>query len=116
MEPYYDPRTDRIMGCKPGTWQYAHEERHRWQFKKFPRLEESITKVHIRGYYGSIMASIILFLFIGWLGIIVGVGMGMLPHVTLTAIMEADAYIMGTINHLKRKGKNLKLPPNMDEV
>jgi hypothetical protein len=103
VEPYYDPKTDRIVGCKPGTWQYSHELRHRWQFKKYPRLEESITKVHIRSYYASIIASILLTILFGFKGVIIGVGMGMLPHILLTAIMELDAYVVGTYYHLAKK-------------
>ena len=32
----YDPSTDKIEGCEPGTFEYWHEERHRWQNKNFP--------------------------------------------------------------------------------
>lgn len=93
---YYDPRTDKIVGATPGSYAYAHELRHRWQFKQFPKLEENVTKVHITSYYASIIASIALALLYGGKGVILGVGFGMLPHVLFTAIIELDAYAVGT--------------------
>lgn len=109
MEPYYDPATDRIIGTRPGTWAYAHEARHRWQFKRFPWLEEAITKVHLRSLTAAGIAGPISAVVLGihglWLpGLLIGVGAGMMPHVLLTLLIEADAYIMGTRSWLQSRG------------
>lgn len=103
MEAYYDPSTDKIVGAVPGTWSYYHEEVHRRQYHRWEGLDLILTKVHIRGYYAAIFSSILLTIVVGPVGIIYGVGMGMLPHVMIIALMEAEAYTMGTINYLRRR-------------
>lgn len=101
MATYYDPKTDRIVGARRGTWAYAHELRHRWQFKRFPRLEDTITRVHLYCYHGSIIAGIVLGVLFGLAGVIAGVGMGMMAHVALNAALELDAYLVGTYYWLR---------------
>jgi hypothetical protein len=103
MEPYYDPATDTIHGCKPGTWAHYHELRHRHQYQQHPGLDDTLAKLHIRGYYAALISGVICGLARGPLWAIVAVGLCMLPHLAVIALMEGDAYVMGTLAWLRRK-------------
>lgn len=100
MKAYYDPVTDTIHGCKPGSYAYAHEERHREQYKK--GKAELLDKLYVISYYASFVCAVGGFIVKGPWGMVEGIGLAFLPHVISQLYLEADAYIVGLIRWWKQ--------------
>lgn len=95
MKAYYDPVTDTIHGCEPGTYAHFHELRHRDQYKRGKAA--LLDQLYVICYYASFLTSIGGWIVGGPWGMIKGIGLAFLPHVISMAYLEADAYIMGWI-------------------
>lgn len=109
---YYDSITDTIANAPKYSYSWFHEMRHRKQSLKTP-LDKWVTNISVYSYYAGITLLIVLLLgdlnfiqvlknltyidFFKLLGIIYT------PYLLLITIVEADAYILGTINWVKHK-------------
>lgn len=96
MMAHYDPRTDTIHGCEPGTYAYHHEMRHREQYKN--GNAETLDKLYVICYYASFLCAVGGWIVAGPWGMVQGIGLSFLPHVLSMAYLEADAYLFGWIN------------------
>lgn len=101
MKAYYDPISDSIHGCEPGSYAYAHEERHREQYKKGNAAK--LDQLYVICYYASFICAVGGFLANGWPGMAEGIGLAFLPHVISQLYLEGDAYIMGYLKWRKQK-------------
>jgi Flp pilus assembly protein TadB len=100
--PHYDPVTDEIADAAPGSFAWEHEQRHREQYR--PGVLDSLARLHIACYYAAIIAAVALGAILGLSYALMGVGLGMLPHVAVLAYMEADAYLVGAWRWLRKRG------------
>jgi hypothetical protein len=94
---YYDPQRDEILNCKPGSYAYAHEERHRWQYKI--GLATKLDKLGVWCYYIACFAGALGMAYGGSIGLFLGIGIAMFPNILGDIGLELDAYIVGYINH-----------------
>lgn len=94
---YYDPATDKILNCEKGSYAYAHEERHRAQYKS--GIAEKIDKLSVWCYYVAFVTGPLGLLFGGFTGMLLGVGAAMTPHVAGVLLLEVDAYVIGYLNY-----------------
>lgn len=94
---YYDPQSDQILNCKPGSYAYAHEERHRAQYKA--GIADKIDRMGVWCYYVAAFAGFIGLVFSGWIGMLIGIGLGQFPYICGLVLLEVDAYVVGYINH-----------------
>jgi len=93
---YYDPVTDTIANCKPNTYAWYHEQRHRVQYKKSPFGD-------ITDYIGMLSYTVSFIVFINMLwtsaylqGFII-MGILVTPYILMCAALEMDAHIFGAI-------------------
>ncbi len=94
MVVYYDPVSDRIVGAVPGSWAYAHEERHREQYRR--GWAQRVDMLHMRLYYAAFVAGPVGWWVGGWRGWFLGVGVAMTPHIVGVGLLELDAYVVGS--------------------
>lgn len=88
---YYDPATDKIVGCEPGSFNYYHEERHRQQYKT--GWAEKVDILHIYLYYISFVFGLAALVFFGLKAMFLTIGIIMTPHIIGLGILEIDANI-----------------------
>lgn len=96
----YDPDTDTIHDAEPGTWSHEHELRHREQYAH--GWARRADQLHIWLYYAAFIAGPVGAWHLGPYGWVVGVGLAMTPHVLALALLEADAYLVGSWRWLRR--------------
>jgi len=101
MKTYYDPISDTIHGAEPGTYAYAHEERHRQQYKKGKAA--LLDQLYVICYYASFICAVGGFIAGGPWGAVKGIGLAFVPHVISQLYLEGDAYIVGFLQWRKKK-------------
>lgn len=101
MIPHYKPETDTIEGCLPGSYSYAHEERHREQYQNGSAV--FVDRLHIVLYYLTFFNLPFGYLLSGWTGVFLVVGVFMLPHVLSLFYLELDASLVGFVRWKKQK-------------
>lgn len=97
---YYDPVEDKIHNCEPGSYAYAHEERHREQYRS--GIATRLDKMSVWCYYCAIFAGFFGLVATGITGMIFGIGLCMFPMIVGNFGLEVDAYIVGFINYKMR--------------
>lgn len=100
VSAFYDPVKDEIVGAKVGSFAWFHESRHREQYVSGWAVRADI--LHIYCYYSAFFACVLGFFLLGYLGLLVGIGACMLPHVLSLALLELDAYVVGTFRWLRK--------------
>lgn len=93
--PYYDPVSDSIHGCEPGSYAWYHEDRHRQQYKR--GKADLLDQLYVICYYASFLCAVGGFVVGGPWGSVKGIGLAFLPHVISQLYLEADAYLVGFI-------------------
>lgn len=97
----YEPDTDTICGAEPRSWAYYHEIRHREQYKH--GWARRADKLHIWMYYAAFIGGPAGAWNLGVYGWFVGIGIAMTPHILALALLEADAYVVGTWRYVCEK-------------
>lgn len=101
MSAYYDPVSDRIHGCEPGSYAWEHERRHREQYLR--GKAELLDQLHVLCYYVSFLCAIGGWIVAGPWGMIQGIGFAFLPHVLSLAYLEGDAYLVGFVRWRRKR-------------
>ena len=101
---YYNPRTDKIMGCKRGSYAWEHENRHRDQYKK--GIAHLVDNLHLVWYNIAFLTGSGGFVFDRWHGLFIGIGLAMFPHILGLAYLEGDAYLVGLYRWIRLRRRH----------
>jgi len=101
---YYDPVNDTIVNAPFNSYSWFHELRHRKQTLNTPFMTWS-TYAQVYGYYLCIGLLFYLPFNLDKMlpNILHLMGLCMLPYIIIVTLLEADAYIFGTIDWFKHK-------------
>lgn len=102
-DAHYDPESDTIQGCEPGTFAYMHEHRHQQQFQyELIQLLDQFTHDFALGTAGAATAIGLLLNDLSF-GLML-VGLWSLPYFALNWVLEIDATIIPLLK--TRSGSN----------